>query len=174
VKVLVAEQARVAEVKDGLRDPAPADRDGNQAFDYWEQFRVPQKRSGRDDISILSRHLRPFFGSMKLKDIDRAETDRYHLEKQQLDPKTVANHLTLLVSVLNLAVDLGWLVKPPRIKKPKIRLLDEDYHYLRTEEELSRFLVAAGGGPAGSDHVRHGGVHRHESRRARRAPMGLH
>lgn len=143
VKALVAEQARLAEVKDGLRDPTPADRDGNQAFDYWEKHRVPQKRSGQDDISIIKKHLRPFFGSLKLKDIGRAETDRYQLEKQHLDPKTVANHLTLLIAVLNLAVDLGWLLKPAKIKKPKIRLFDKDYRYLRTEGELSRFLMAA-------------------------------
>ena len=139
----VAEHARVVEVRAGLRDPTPANRGGNQAFDYWVEYRVPQKRSGQDDVSIFNRHLRPFFGSMKLKDIGRAETDRYQLEKAHLDPKTVANHLTLLIAVLNLAVDLGWLVKPPRIKKPKIRLFDKDYRYLRTKEERSRFLVAA-------------------------------
>jgi integrase len=143
VRAQVAEQARVADVKAGPRDPTPADRVADQAFDYWEEVRVPQKRSGADDVSILKRHLRPFFGSMKLKDIGRAETDRYQIEKQKLDRKTVANHLTLLVAVLNLAVDLGWLVKPPRIKKPKLRLFNTDYRYLRTKEELSRFLIAA-------------------------------
>lgn len=147
MKALTAEKARVAEVKDGLRDPTPADRTFDELADYWEKNRVPQKRSGQDDISILRKHLRPFFGAMRLKDIGRAETDRYQLEKQNqkvpLDPKTVANHLTLLIATLNLAVDLGWLLKPARIKKPRVRLFDKDYRYLRTEEELARFLVAA-------------------------------
>lgn len=91
LKALVAKQAMLAEVKDGLRDPTPADHSVDQAFDYWEKVRVPQRRSGADDVSILERHLRPFFGSMKLKDIGRAETDLYQVEKQHLDPKTLSN-----------------------------------------------------------------------------------
>jgi hypothetical protein len=58
LKAQVAEQARVADVMAGLRDPTPADRDGNEAFDYRVENRVPQKRSGQDDISISNRHLR--------------------------------------------------------------------------------------------------------------------
>ncbi|MGA8890499.1 MAG: hypothetical protein WB493_02950, partial [Anaeromyxobacteraceae bacterium] len=132
VKAQSSEQARVAQVKDGLRDPAPADRTLDQLADYWVKHRVPLKRSGQDDISILNRHLRPAFGPLKLKDIGRAEGDRYQLERMNLDPKTVANHLTLLIAMMNLAVDLGWLLKAPRIKKPRVKLFDKDYRYLRT------------------------------------------
>jgi hypothetical protein len=109
VKAQAAEQARVAEVKDGLRDPAPADRTLDQLADYWTKHQVPLKRSGQDDISILKRHLRPAFGTLKLKDIGRAEGDRYRIDRMHLDPKTVANNLTLLIAMMNLAVDLGWL-----------------------------------------------------------------
>jgi hypothetical protein len=45
MKALVAEQARVAEVKDGRRSPTPPDRTFNQLADYWIENRVPQKRS---------------------------------------------------------------------------------------------------------------------------------
>ncbi len=45
--------------------------------------------------------------------------------------------------MLNVAVDLGWLTKVPRIRKPRVRLISKDYSYLRTEDELARFLRAA-------------------------------
>ena len=93
----------MAQVKDGLRDPAPADRTLDQLADYWVKHRVPLKRSGQDDISILNRHLRPAFGPLKLKDIGRAEGDRSQLERMNLDPKTVANHLTLLIAMMDFA-----------------------------------------------------------------------
>jgi len=35
LKALTAEQATVAEVKDGLRDPRPAGRTFNALADYW-------------------------------------------------------------------------------------------------------------------------------------------
>lgn len=39
--------------------------------------------------------------------------DLLHLYK-----KIVANHLTLLLSMLNLAIELGWLLRMPKIRKP--------------------------------------------------------
>jgi hypothetical protein len=33
---------------------------------------------------------------------------------------------------LNAAVDLGWLLKVPRIRKPSVRAFSADYRYLRT------------------------------------------
>jgi hypothetical protein len=67
---------------------------------------------------------------------------------QPANPKTVNNHLTLFISVLNAAVDLGWLAKVPRIKKPKVRLISADYRYLRTTEERDAFLRAAQAEPS--------------------------
>ena len=69
--------------------------------------------------------------------------DAFVATRAKLDPKTVHNLLTLLISVLNAAVDLGWLAKVPRIKKPKIRMFSADYRYLRTDEERDAFLRAA-------------------------------
>lgn len=70
-------------------------------------------------------------------------TDAYLAQRASLNPKTVNNHLTLFISVLNAAVDLGWLAKVPRIKKPKVRLISADYRYLRTVEERDVFLRSA-------------------------------
>lgn len=57
--------------------------------------------------------------------------------------KTIANLLTLLVAMLNFARDLGWLDRVPRIKKPTIRLDENDYQFLRTQTDVDRFLSAA-------------------------------
>jgi integrase len=45
--------------------------------------------------------------------------------------------------MLHVAVDLGWLVKMPHIRKPRVRLISSDYSYLRTETEISDVLTAA-------------------------------
>ena len=42
--------------------------------------------------------------------------------------------------MLNVAVDLGWLTKVPRIRKPKVRLISQDFSYLRIDEEIGRLL----------------------------------
>jgi integrase len=55
----------------------------------------------------------------------------------------VANHLTLLISLLRLANELGWLAALPRIKKPNVQLFSTDFRYLRTKDEVRRFLFAA-------------------------------
>ena len=134
------EKSRVGEVKRGMRSPTPPDRLFTDLSDYWRANRIPQKRSGKHDESILNAHLLPAFGETKLRDIDAAAVDKFIVERIDLDKKTVANHLVLLGSMLKLAHELGWLLKAPKIRKPKIRMLGKDYRYLRTDEEVTRFL----------------------------------
>jgi len=140
---LAQEQSRVREVKRGLRSPAPPEKTFNELADYWLANRAPQKRSGHHDRSIIERHLRPAFGPQLIRTLGTADADKYLCDHLGLDIKTVANHLTLLIAMLNLAVDLGWLLRVPRIRKPKVRLFSTDYHYLRTDEEIARVLRAA-------------------------------
>jgi integrase len=68
--------------------------------------------------------------------------DAFVAERTHLSPKTINNHLTLLISMLRFAVDLGWLRTIPRIKKPRAGL-DTDYRYLQTTREVADFLQAA-------------------------------
>ena len=75
------EKARIAEVKRGLRDPTPPTKLYSDLADYWTEYKVPQKRSGTDDLSIMKAHLRPFFGEMKLADIGVAAVDCYLVKK---------------------------------------------------------------------------------------------
>ena len=75
---LAQEKARVKEVKRGLRSPAPPDKFYGQLCDYWRDHRVPQKRSGHHNLSII-KQLRKAFGPMLLSRVGVAEVDRYSL-----------------------------------------------------------------------------------------------
>jgi integrase len=145
---LAERQHVVAQVKRGLRSPDPPAKRFGELCDYWEQNRAPQKRSGKHDESIIRCHLRPALGSVLVRDFagEKGVTAIDRLLVALLakrDKKTVGNIITLLVSMLRLAVDLNWLTKVPRVKKPKIRLFSQDFRYLRTDEEIARFLDAA-------------------------------
>lgn len=136
-------QLEVEQVRRGLRAAQLPDKTFNQLCDYWLEKRAVRKRSQKDDESIIRRHLRPSFGLLKLRELGVAQVDDFVLARAQLDKKTIANHLTLLISMLNVAVDLGWLAKAPKIKKPRVPLFTRDFHYLRTDDEIRRFLDAA-------------------------------
>ena len=106
----------MGDVKRGLRSPTPPTKTYAELAEYWVTFRVPQKRSGHHDESIIRAHLRPFYGPMLVRDIGVADGDRYQLEKSDgtadkkpLDRKTINNHLTLRTAQLNLAYELGWI-----------------------------------------------------------------
>jgi len=45
--------------------------------------------------------------------------------------------------MLNKAKELHWIAEVPAIKKPKVRLINDDYRWLRTEDEIRRVLLAA-------------------------------
>lgn len=138
-----ARESQVDEIKRGIRSPRIADRKFDALCDYWLTKRAPLKRSGKDDESIIRRHLRPFYAGKPLTAIGTATIDEYKATHAALNAKTVANHLTLLGSMLNLAVELGWLARKPRIAKPRVALFSHDFRYLRTASEVDRFLVSA-------------------------------
>ncbi|MBN2196838.1 MAG: tyrosine-type recombinase/integrase [Polyangiaceae bacterium] len=115
----------------------------NELADYWLEQRAPGKRSRKDDVSIIRKHLRPEFGELDLDSIEVARIDAYVTTRRDLSKKTVNNHLTLLKTMLGVAVDLGWLSAAPRVRKPRVPLFQTDYRYLRTQAEIDRLLDAA-------------------------------
>lgn len=131
------------EVKAGLRPAPPPPKTFDELSAYWLDTRAVAKRSRADDVSILRAHLTPTFSGMLIADIGVEHVDRFAAARRHLDDKTVHNHLTLLKSMLNVAVELGWLIKVPRIRKPRIRMFNADFRYLRTDDEVRRFLIAA-------------------------------
>jgi len=138
-------EVEVEERRRGLRPPATVPKTFADAAAYWETHRAPMKRSCKDDLSIL-KQLRPVFDKLSLGTSPEwlPVIDRYvATHTGRLNPKTIANHLTLLGSILRLAVELEWMPKMPRIRKPRVRLISRDFGYLRTDDELRRFLCAA-------------------------------
>jgi integrase len=138
-------QLETEERRRGLRTAATIPKTFDAIAAYWEQHRAPQKkRNGRDDVCILKR-LREGFGMLSLGEPAAwlPAIDNYIASKSSLHRKTLSNHLTLLGSLLRLAVELGWMVRAPRVRKPKVRAINHDFSYLRTADEVARFLRAA-------------------------------
>ena len=136
-------ELEVEEIKRGLRGSIQPNKTVGDICDYWLERRVPLKRSPKDDRSVIRKHIRPLLGGVRLRDLSVGHADLLRAERTYLDLKTVHNILTLLISMLNVAVDLGWLAKVPRIRKPRIPVFSKDFSYLRTKEEVARFLRAA-------------------------------
>ncbi|MFH1529197.1 MAG: tyrosine-type recombinase/integrase [Pseudomonadota bacterium] len=157
-RALTKLQAEAQDIKVGVRpEPLPVKTFGDLC-DYWMEHRASRKKSLKDDESILRRHLRPEFGNLLLKDLTLERVDAFRRrvcpdERDLPNPsrrrpsgglvtvKTLHNILTLFISMLNLAVDLRWLAVRPTIKKPK--LITPEFKYLRTKDEIRRFLHAA-------------------------------
>lgn len=133
----------VEEVRRGLRLGTPPKKTVNDLLDYWLTKRSVLKRSRGDDESIIRAHLRPAFGAKLVKDIGVSDCDEYMAARTHLHKNTIAHHITLLISLFRMAVELGWIVRAPKFRKPRIRLFTKDYQYLRTQDEIRRFLLAA-------------------------------
>ncbi|MSQ03898.1 MAG: hypothetical protein EXR71_18760 [Myxococcales bacterium] len=160
---LDARKAEADRIRAGVQARAPEARRFTELCDYWLTHRAAVKRSGKDDESIINSRLRPFFGALNVGEISIQRVDRYRaasrqpnvvvvpdpkkpgatkrVEQKVLSDKTLHNHLTLLIAMLNLAVELEWLATAPRIKKPK--LVEQDYHWLKSEDDIRALLARA-------------------------------
>lgn len=130
------------EIKQGIRSPRPVEKSFGEACDYWLQYRAINKRSYKDDLSIIEKHFRPLFGKVPLRNFSVHHADQYRSHRANLNPKTIHNHLTLMISILKVSHDLKWLQDVPRIKKPKL-IKENDFYYLRNEEEVHHLLDCA-------------------------------
>lgn len=143
-RALDARRTEAHEIRRGLRQRPPEDRTFNELADYWLTHRAPAKRSRDDDESIIRRHLRPVFGALLLRELSAEQIDRYTQSRAHLAAQTVRNHLTLLGSMLRLAIELRWLAALPSIRKPRADPEDElDPPWLKTQDEIRRVLEAA-------------------------------
>jgi integrase len=138
-------QSEVEEVKLGFRQRQVSDRNFKDLCTYWIENILPNKRSRKSDLSMINQHLLPAFGLLPIKSIKRELIDQYQLDRSHLSKKTIFNQLTLLKSMLNLAVELRWTSESIGVQKPRIKIFPTDYRYLKTKEEIERFLRAAKG-----------------------------
>lgn len=135
-------ELRVAEIKRGRRFPDPPPKFFEEVVEYWQKTRA-SKRSRDSDNSIIRAHLLPAFRGKLLSQIGKQDLDLFAASKAHLHKNTLHHILTLLISLFREAVELNWLRTAPKIEKPKIKLFSKDFSYLRTEEEIHRFLRAA-------------------------------
>lgn len=142
-KALVFKKNEVEQIKLGVSHRYKEEKTFSDLSDYWLKDVAPLKRSYKDQISIIEKHLRPLFGKIKLKDINQEHGQTYIVSKGELSKKTIANHLTVLISMLNFAKDMKWMREVPKIRKPKIPRRGSAFSYLRNDDELQRFLDAA-------------------------------
>jgi hypothetical protein len=70
-------QVEAEEIKRGIRNAAPPEKTFNDLCDYWLEKRAPRKRSEKDDQSIIRKHLRPYFGTMRVQNIGVEDGDDY-------------------------------------------------------------------------------------------------
>jgi integrase len=90
----------------------------------------------------LRKHLLPYFGRYRLRDIGVPEIERYKAAKltDGLSPKSINNHLAMLRKMLNLAVEYRELDAAPKVKA--LRVPPQEFQFLGFEE-AERFLTAA-------------------------------
>jgi len=130
-------------VKQGVMRPNPRPMSFDELCTKWLDGPSKLKRSHSHDISIIDAHLRKSFGHMGLHEITQTHSDHFALDRAHLSSKTVHNHLTLLISMLNWAHSNWWLMEMPRLKKPKVKMLGKDFRFIATKEEIRNFLTVA-------------------------------
>lgn len=135
-------QIEVEAIKAGIRVRPLKAHTFQELADYWMEHRATKKRNPGDDRSILNAHLLPFFGTTKVNEITLHRVNEFERNMDgKVSPKTLHNHLTLLNSMLNMALDIRWLTEKPKIKKPK--LIEKPYKFLQTSGEIRLLLEAA-------------------------------
>ncbi|HMQ11003.1 MAG TPA: tyrosine-type recombinase/integrase [Oligoflexia bacterium] len=141
-KALLKNQLEVDQIKAGLYVRPKMERTFVELADYWMMHRASKKKNPKDDQSILNAHLMPFFGTLTLSQITLTIVDRFtSITLNKASAKTVNNHLTLLIAMLNMAIDLKWIDDKPKIKKLKIA--QKSFLYLKTQNEIDRLLRSA-------------------------------
>ncbi len=141
-KALRRYQVESDQIRSGVIPTPLPQRSFTDLSELWLATRAKQKRSGEHDECILRVNLLPHFKNLPIDAITQSTVDEYINQKRSLSVKTVHNHITLLVSLLNMAHSEGWLSEAPSIKKPKLSQ-DADFHYLKTIHEIQRFLTQA-------------------------------
>ena len=59
----------------------PESHSFDELADYWLEKKAPRKRSGKDDQSIIRKHLRPYFGGLQIPSITTELVDQFIVDK---------------------------------------------------------------------------------------------
>ncbi len=158
-QALVLAQAKVERVRMGVDVAPPPEKSFVDLAHYWLEYKVPTIASGNTHRSQIEKHLLPFFGEQPLLSIGVDDIRRFTVFVKHnrggrrggrpLSDKTVHNVLITLGSMFGEAVELGWLVRPPRIPKP--RLQAPDFTFLQSLDDVEALVRAASEEAPGTD-----------------------
>jgi integrase len=119
----------------------------NDVADQWESKRLSQlKESSRySNPKLLTKHLRPFFGSMALDNIKTGNVNDWiaDMQRKKLEPKTIHNMWKLFRAVMN------WHAQQkdeqPRKWYPILPMIRQDEQRWFTQAEFRQLVEAAEG-----------------------------
>ncbi len=141
MKFLRGKQAEADAVRVGAIPTVEVDRTWPELVELWSEVKHA-KKTLQDDQGRIRIHLTPAFGSMKLVDITPRRISRLERDVgRRVSTGTVRQVLSLLRSMLRLAVEHGWLAKAPRVRLP--RAPEKAYQWIRSEEKMGKLLQAA-------------------------------
>ena len=138
---LARNQVEAEEVRAGTRPAPPPPKTWDDLSHIWLDLRA-RKRSLAADQSRIRKHLGPAFAGLPLTAITFERIERFKAGLG-VAKQTQRHVLVLLNSMLKYALRLGWLLSVPPIDKPSARAFSRDYSYLRSTDEIQRFLRAA-------------------------------
>jgi len=149
-------EAALAQLRDRVAVERAAEREAEATRIAEEQRRplalvgealmAAKRAAGRKPSTIeaysywLRIHIVDYFGSMPVSEITRDDVRGFAaaLERKGLAPKSRANALGTLHSLIEFAIDEGWATGEnpvKRVPKPAVAATDPDIHFLETEED---------------------------------------
>ncbi len=141
-RVLAAKQTEVDAILTGRAAARPPRKTFDQIDERWlVRLGGPTK----DQRSHLRKYLRPAFSGMALTDISFDLIEEFKADIEELAASTIRNILNTLSGMFQYARKLGWIRADqiPDIERPSVKANGKDFRYLRTKDEINRFLKAA-------------------------------
>lgn len=139
---LARNEVEAEEVRVGSRPAPPPAKTFDDLSRIWLEMRAG-KRSLAADKSRLRKHLEPAFGGMLLTAITFERIEKFKAERASAAKQTLRHLLVLVNSMLKYGHRLGWLLTVPPVDMPSVRAFSRDFSFLRSMDEIQRFLRAA-------------------------------
>jgi integrase len=134
-------------VEEGATQVAAEKRFGEFGIEFLKTYATANNKLSEVETKerILRVHLIPAFGDLLLAEIGPEAIERYKADKlrENLNPKTVNNHLTVLRRALGVAREWGFLQQVPRVKQ--LRVARPEFRFL-SFADADRLVDAAEAG----------------------------
>lgn len=89
--------------------------------------------------SCRDKFINPFFGNILIENIKPPLITEFvlKLKKEKLSEKTINNYLTLVKSILNYGITVGWLHENPALQVKKLKVKHKEMQFLNSDEVVS-------------------------------------